>query len=386
LNLSPQHRAHLRLALVPQLGPRRTRTLLQHFGTPEAALNATESELSRLPNIGSKRAGEFARAFAANDDAVERELEQLDRHGVRLTAFGDDDYPTMLSTIVGAPMLLYVRGEFRPEDPLAVAMVGSRSCTSYGLKAAASIAGGLCRAGRPVISGLARGIDGACHRGALDAGGRTIAVLAGGLAKIYPPEHDKLAAEIVARGGMLLTETPMTVDVQPGMFPARNRIISGLSCGIVVVEANVGSGALITVDHAAEQSREVYVVPGNIDSPASGGCLELIRKGARLIRNAEDLLEDLQGLSPIVVPPPESAKEKKQPALFAPPTPVAPPPPPVGLSPVEQALWDALAVPRHADELTRELNLGAGQLAAPVMKLEMKKHIRRLPGNMLERR
>jgi DNA processing protein len=164
------------------------------------------------------------------------------------------------------------------------------------------LAAGLVRAGFTVVSGLARGIDGAAHRAALEAGGRTIAVLAGGLSRIYPPEHADLADQVAARGA-LVTETPMTVQPQPGMFPARNRIISGLSRGVVIVEAGERSGALITATHAAEQGREVFAVPGQADSPASAGCLELIRKGVRLVRSVDDILEDLRGLSVPSLPP-----------------------------------------------------------------------------------
>jgi DNA processing protein len=168
-----------------------------------------------------------------------------------------------------------------------------------------------------------------------------------------------------------LTETPMTVDPQPGMFPARNRIVSGLCRGVVIVEANSKSGALITASHAAEQGREVFVVPGNVDSPASAGCLDLIRKGARLVRSADDILEDLQGLSP----PPTKPKPR---TLFD-----GPPP---GLDAVQLRVWEALAETRHGDELTRELGVGAAELAVLLTKLEMKKAVRRLPGNRWERR
>jgi DNA processing protein len=209
-----------------------------------------------------------------------------------------------------------------------------------------------------------------------------VAVLAGGLSSIYPPEHADLAAEVAARGAVL-TETPMTVDPQPGMFPARNRIISGLSRAVVIVEANIKSGALITASHAAEQGREVFAVPGNVDSGASAGCLELVRKGARLVRSADDILEDLRGIAP---PDPPPARRRAQPSSpsTADVVPSAGPPP--GLDPVQQRVWDALASTRHADELSRELGIPAGELARVLMMLEMKKAVRRLPGNQYERR
>ena len=237
----------------------------------------------------------------------------------------------------------------------------------------------MAAAGWTVVSGLARGIDAAAHRGALDAGGRTVAVLAGGLRRIYPPEHADLAERVVA-AGCLVTETPMTVQPQPGMFPARNRIISGLSRAVVVVEANQRSGALITVDHAADQGRDVYAVPGPVDSPASAGCLELIRTGATLVRSADDILEALAGLTGAYPPPAAQAK----PTLFTEPPPPAGPP--AGLDGPLLRVWEALAASKQADELARELGIPPGELAGVLLRLEMKKAVRRLPGNHWERR
>jgi DNA processing protein len=245
------------------------------------------------------------------------------------------------------------------------------------------IAAGLASAGWTVVSGLARGIDAAAHRGALAAGGRTIAVLAGGLSRIYPPEHADLAERIVLQGA-LMSETPMTVDPQPGMFPARNRIVSGLCRAVVVVEANARSGALITASHGAEQGREVFAVPGNADSAASAGCHELIRKGARLVQSADDVLEDLRG---IAVPDPPARRDGPAASPPSPPSPPPPPPgPPPNLEPVQQQVWDLLASTRHADDLSRELGLSAGEMAVLLMKMELAKVIRRLPGNQYERR
>jgi DNA processing protein len=297
---------------------------------------------------------------------------QIVAHGVRVVLDGDAAYPNRLAAIPDAPPLLYLRGELIDADANAVALVGSRACTAYGKRMAERIAAELAAAGWTVVSGLARGIDGVAHRAALDAGGRTVAVLAGGLAKIYPPEHADLARQVTWRGA-LITETPMTVDPQPGMFPARNRIISGLCRAVVIVEANSRSGALITATHAAEQGREVFAVPGNADSPASAGCLELIRKGARLVRSADDILEDVRGIAPLE--PPRRAATPA-PSTEAPPK----------LEPLPQRVWDALDTPRHADELSRMVGLPAGELAVILMKLEMKKLIRRLPGNQYERR
>ncbi len=376
---------YLALALVPGLGPKLTAALLDRFGSPAAALRATAGELLDIPHIGEKLAAALSAALRAVD--VGPELVLLEKHGVRAVPLGFPGYPPPLAAVPGPPPLLYLRGEWVEADANAVGIVGSRSCTAYGRKMAEQLARDLVRAGFTVVSGLARGIDGVAHRAALDAGGRTIAVLAGGLTEIYPPEHGDLAERVVKQG-CLVTETPMTVAPQPGMFPARNRIISGLSRAVIVVEANAKSGALITATHAAEQGREVFAVPGAADSSASAGCLELLRKGARLIRNADDVIEDLQGISVPEYQRPEDrgqrAKSKEQKTedtpSAAPPTPLPP------LDAIQLRVFDALASKRHADELVRELGVSAGDLSRTLMQLELKKVVRRLPGNFYERR
>jgi DNA processing protein len=376
--------AHLALALTPGLGPKLTRAVLEHFGSPERVLRAKVAELQAVPLIGSVLANRFVETFQKAEELVAAERELIETHGVNVAIFGTNDYPARLTTIDDPPMLIYSRGRWAKTDGNAVGIVGSRSCSSYGKRVAFQIANQLAQAGWTIVSGLARGIDGEAHKGALAANGRTIAVLGGGLANIYPPEHKDLAAEIGERG-LLLTETPMNVGIQPGMFPARNRIISALTRAVIVIEANVDSGALITARHAAEQGREVFVIPGNVDSKHSEGSLELIRKGARMVRHAADILEDLQGLS-MPDPPPKSSKKK--PTLFdEPPTPAPPivPTMPTGLDDVQGRIWEALSEPRHADHLARELELPASQLSVQLMKLEMRRIVRRLPGNMFER-
>jgi DNA processing protein len=390
----PSYADHLALALVPGLGPKLTAALLARFGSPAAARRATAAELLEIPHIGEKLAASLTTALRTVD--IEPELDLLTRFDVRPVPLGWPGYPPPLAAVVAPPPLLYFRGAWAEADTNAIGIVGSRACTAYGRKMAEQLARGLVHAGFTIISGLARGIDGVAHKAALDAGGRTIAVLAGGLSSIYPPEHTELADQ-VAKQGAVVTETPMTVAPQPGMFPARNRIISGLSRAIIVVEANAKSGALITATHAGEQGREVYAVPGAADSPASAGCLELIRKGARLIRNADDVIEDLKGISTADyqttgVRGQKSAEGETRVAatrsgaiesLPAPP-PSPPPLPPLDLT--QQRVFDALATKRHADELVRELSLSAGDLSRTLMQLELKKVVRRLPGNFYERR
>ena len=383
--IPPDWKSHLELALVPGLGPKLTAALLQHFGSATAALRATARELEAVPKIGALLAAQFAASFRTVDASAE--IASLAKHSVQLALMGQDPYPSRLATIDDAPQLLYFKGTFAEEDRNAVGIVGSRQCTAYGRRMAEKIAAGLARAGYTVISGLARGIDGVAHQAALDAGGRTIAVLAGGLSRIYPPEHADLA-EAISKRGAILTETPMTVSPQPGMFPARNRIISALSRGIVVIEANERSGALITASHAGEQGREVFALPGNVDSGPSAGCLELIRKGARLVRNADDILEDLRGIAPPDLPPKPRVVSPPERSLFISAEPVAETlrEKPTGLDDQQMRIWEALTEAKHADVLGRELGFAPGDLTRMLMLLEMKKAIRRLPGNTYERR
>ena len=365
----------LALTLVPGLGPRLTAALLERFGSASAARQASASELRQVPHIGEKLSRDFALALQGID--VEAELERIARHGVHLRALNTSGYPAALATISDPPNLLYVHGEIRAADANAVAIVGSRQCTAYGKRSTERLAEGLARAGYTVISGLARGIDGAAHRGALSAGGRTLAVLAGGLSRIYPPEHLDLSKDVEASGA-LITETPMSVEPQPGMFHARNRLISGLSRAVVIVEANDRSGALITARHAAEQGRDVFAFPANVDSEASAGSLRLLRNGARIIRHVDDLLEDLNTFS---FPEPSAA------------TPVqvdkAPPPAaqkPADMDPMAERVWDFLVEQKPIDDITRELSMPVAELSRILMSMEMKRLIRRLPGNLYERR
>lgn len=364
-------RALLALHLVPGIGPRLTAALLQRFGSAARVLRADVAELCQVAHLGEKVAHAIARALHTVE--VDGELERMRKHQVELRVLGAPDYPAALATIDTPPHLLYVRGTLTAADAKAVGIVGSRSCTAYGKKVAARLAADLARAGYTVISGLARGIDGCAHRAALEAKGRTLAVLANGLSRVYPPEHKGLAAEVAASGA-LISEAAMAMEPMAGMFPARNRIISGLSRGVVIVEAATRSGALITAEHAAEQGRPVFAVPGPVDSEASGGTNALIREGAVLVRSAEDIIEELEGVSASVA---RSAAHKSA----APPA--APPP---GLDETQRRVWDFLAgPPRHQDEMVQNLGVPVSQLSGVLLALEMKRVVKRLPGNRYER-
>ncbi len=365
MQLSTRDRDLLALHLVPGIGPRLAAALLAHFGSTAALLKATTAQLRDVPHLPEKVAQQLQQALATGN--VDKELALLEEHGVRLVPLGAPAYPPLLATIAVPPRFLYVRGDF--ETDKAIAIVGSRQCSSYGRRVAEHLAQDLVRAGYAIVSGLARGIDACAHRGALEAKGKTWAVLAGGLAKVYPPEHNDLADEI-ARLGALVCEQPMQMAPMAEMFPARNRIISGLSRAVIVVEANEKSGALITARHAAEQGREVFAVPGQVDSPTSGGTLKLLREGAKLVRQARDVLEDLEGIAPLL---------EKTPAL--PETSVAPP----GLDDLERAIWEFLGEPRTVDDICVHTEKPMASLSGVLMKLEMKRALRRLPGNIYER-
>lgn len=363
-------RALLTLQLVPGLGPSRTRALIEQLGSARAVLTASVSRLAEAPGIGTKLSADIVQSLREID--VEAEITLIDKHGVHLLVRGQAGYPPCLAEIHDPPTLLYVRGGLLEADARAIALVGSRLCSDYGKRIATRLAGDLARAGYVVVSGLARGIDGVAHRGALQAGGRTLAVLAGGLSRIYPPEHKELADE-VEKNGALLTESSMKQDPIAALFPARNRIVSGLCQAVVIIEAAERSGALITATHAAEQGRMVLAVPGPVDSAASGGTNALIRQGAVLCRGVDDVLEEVQGVSARIM------AEKNAP----PPLPTGPPP---GLDETQRRVWEFLGSgPRHLDDIVQELGLGVGALSGMLLTMEMKRTVRRLPGNRYER-
>ncbi|WP_435008162.1 DNA-processing protein DprA [Tundrisphaera lichenicola] len=354
----------VRLTMVPGVGPRTCRALLDAFGSAEAVLGAPEASLRDVPGVGTRLARLIASARREVD--AEAELELCRKSGVRVVGQGSPGYPPPLTDIPDPPSLLYVRGTIEPADQLAIALVGSRKCTPYGMRIAERLASSLARVGLTVVSGLARGIDASAHRGALAAGGRTIAVLANGLSEVYPPEHADLAAE-VADSGAILSESPMRQQPIAGLFPQRNRVISGLSLGVVVVEATPRSGSLSTAKHATDQNREVFAVPGPVDSLPSRGCHYLIRDGARLVETVDDILEELGPLVREIKAGPE------QPAVRHPAE--------LSLSEQERSLLGRLDDrPVAVDELIAVTGLTASQVMATLSVLEMRRLIRRQPG------
>jgi DNA processing protein len=336
------------LSQVTHIGPVRLGRLRDRFGSLDLAWNAGERELARVLDERTCRAVLAARAKI--DPA--RVMERISRSGAQIVTVLDDDYPRILREIPGPPPVLYYRGSLQTEDKPTVAIVGTRRATSYGREATNRIASDLAAAEVTVVSGLAKGIDGFAHRAALEAGGRTIAVMASGVDIVYPTEHRQLAERIVESGALVSDYPPGTKPDAPN-FPARNRIISGLSLATIVVEAPTRSGALITVGFAADQGRDVYAVPGSILSSASEGTNKLLRQGATPLTSAADLLEDLQ-LAP---PAPEA-----EPAQIAFP-----------ITDEERSIYVLVtAEPQHIDELAYSAGLTISQASVLMTMLELK--------------
>jgi DNA processing protein len=356
---------------VDGLGPVKLRRLLDVFGSARAILSAKRAELIATPGIGPKLASAILQP--SNEGELEQELADLARAQVRVLFEDDEEYPAGLREIYDAPVFLTVRGSLEPRDQLAVAIVGSRHCTRYGVDQAERFARGLAAHGVTVVSGLARGIDGAAHRAALAAGGRTIAVLASGLGNIYPPEHVELA-DRVAEQGSVLSEARLGGVPLAGLFPLRNRIISGISLAVLVVEAAERSGALSTAHHGIQQNRDVFAVPGRLTDPASKGTNKLIRLGATLVTSPEEILEHLGPVE--MVRPSSSSADEAGPVTM-----------PAGLSEAEQKIWVALAGEElPADLVMERTGLDAPTVSASLLTMELRRLAERLPGSLFRRR
>lgn len=360
--------AAIAVSLVPGVGPRIQASLLERFETPNIVLRQTAESLITVDGVGRQIAERITSPIhlAAAKDMLRRCTETQ----VQLLRKQHSRYPSNLRNVDDSPLILYCRGTVTPQDDLAVGIVGSRRCTAYGRKQAERLAGSLARAGFTIVSGLARGIDAAAHRGALAAGGRTIAVMATGVKNIYPPEHADLAVEL-SHSGAVVSEFPLDTKPKPGLFPQRNRIISGLSLAVIVVEANRNSGALYTARHAMEQGREVFAVPGQIDNIASAGCHDLIRDGVTLIRNADDVIESLGPLAqPTTTATDETVHHPRE----------------LTLNPQEKEILNLIDTsPKHIDEILQAANIELSRVLSTITILEMKRFVRRLPGNMLIR-
>lgn len=292
--------ATLRLLLASGIGPVTLRKLRERFGSDELAARATITELADLHGIGRQTATAIRKAI--DETQPDQERVAMGQAGTRLILHGDDDYPVLLGAISDPPSALWIRGDMKEEDRLAISIVGSRNCTTYGREQADRFATLLAESGLTIVSGGALGIDGEAHRGALRAGGRTLVVMGCGLAHAYPPEHESLFQKVIDGHGAIVSEYPMLIEPLAQNFPRRNRIISGLSLGVLVVEAARRSGALITARVAADDhGREVMALPGRVDSPASAGCHQLLQDGAAaLVVNHADVLRQLDASSHLV--------------------------------------------------------------------------------------
>ena len=361
-----EHEAYIALNMIDQLGPVRVRSLVAALGSPQAILRADVDALMRAEGIGAELAQRIVTQRENVDPADEEQ--RATRLHARLIAFSDPDYPEALKAIHDPPLALYVQGQLEPRDRHALALVGTRRPTHYGTGMADRLAYQLAKVGFTVVSGLARGIDTIAHKGSLKGGGRTLAVLGSALDRIYPEENVELAAAI-ARSGAVISEYTLGREPDRTTFPYRNRVISGLSMGVVVVEAGVNSGALMTADQALDQGRSVFAVPGRVDNAAARGCHRLIQTGARLIEDVDDILQEFEFLIP-----PDS--RKKAAAMD--------PRPQVPLTPDEQALVRALwEEPLDVDTLARRANLTSAALSGLLLGLEMKRVVRMLPGRLV---
>lgn len=358
---TPESAWWLAFLQVPGIGSSRLRVLVDHFNSLEEAWSAPESTLRDV--VPAHLAVAISKTREAID--VGDLYRRATQDGTRIASLADETYPALLREVPAPPPVVYYRGQIAATDTTAVAIVGTRRMTRYGQDMARSIAWDLAKAGVTIVSGLALGIDGIAHRAALEAGGRTIAVLGSGIDVIYPSRHRDLARKIEAQGAVL-TEHPPGTQPDRFNFPPRNRIISGLSRGVVVIEAPERSGALITVDFAAEQGRDAFAVPGPVMAPSSAGCLRILREGATLVRSADDILEDLH-LRPVDY----VHETASSPAL----------------SDDERRLLSVLtSQPQHMDDIAAKVGKSVSEVSGELMMLELQGSVRNIGSGYYARR
>ncbi len=361
--------AFIALNMIEHVGPVRARTLLEHFGEPPKILAASKQELLRVRNIGE----ETAEAIAGWEKSVDLagELKRIADFGCHVLIQSDEHYPASLREIYDPPLVLYVKGEITAKDKNSVAIVGSRQTTHYGIETARKLAYQLAYTGVTVVSGGARGIDTAAHQGALSAKGRTVAVLGTGINLVFPTENAELF-ERIAGNGAVMTQFPFNRPADKQSFPIRNRIVAGMTLGTVVVEANLSSGALITANFATEYGRQIFAVPGRIDSPRSKGCHDLIKKGAKLCEGVEDILSEFEYLFPTSNRRPSPNETGVLPALE--------------FSENEKLVYEALGDESlSTDDVIRKCGLPSSAVSVALFSLEMKRAVKQLPGKMFIR-
>lgn len=360
---SAELKSWLALFTVPQIGPVRYVSLVRHFGSPQRVLDADKEELAGLPDIGPVTASNIRRGVSW--DEAEKQAGLIQQHGVDLLPFTDDDYPHNLLAIYDPPPFLFVKGKISQDDRNAVAIVGCRYPSVYGKRITESIARELAQRGITIVSGMARGIDSIGHVSALKEKGRTIAVFGSGLDVIYPPENRKLA-ERIRSSGVLISEFSMGTKPEKPNFPRRNRLISGLSLGVVVVEAGEKSGALLTAGCALEQNREVFAIPGNLGSKTSEGTNGLIKQGAKLVTSVEDILDELK----IDTKGAKSSPVDREEDLSH-------------LSEKEKNLFGFISdEPLHIDKIAGSASVGVSEALSLLLSLELKGLVKQLSGKM----
>ena len=365
--------------MTPQIGPRAATKLLEKFGSAENVFHARRSELESLRLKPESIESILKREF---HDKAEEELLKVRELGGDVLNLDDGSYPYLLREIADPPITLYVKGNWQAcFDAPCVAVVGSRRCSTYGENASQMLARDLAANGICIVSGLARGIDSAAHRGAIEAKGRTVAVMGTGIGQVYPKDNAKLVDEILDTGGAIVSQFPLDTPPLSENFPYRNRIISGLSLGVLLVEASERSGSLITARLAMEQNREVLAVPGNITSKNSFGTNYLIKSGAKLVQQWQDVVSELPSeISAAILPPEIDGKkvnENKQSELV-----------PAGLTGEERKVWQSLSPDEtmHVDVLLEKSGLSFGDLNAALLGLEMRELVRTLPGKHYARK
>jgi DNA processing protein len=406
MRFTKETKSLVHLSIIPGVGYQTIQRLLTAFGSAQRALDATLEELTQVEGLTANISQQLV--SGKSRVSVDQELELIEAHNCHVLAINDSAYPMLLKEIADPPPLLYVRGELGQPDAPSITIVGTRSPTNYGKTISRQLSQQLAESGITVISGFARGIDTCAHQGALQANGRTIAVLGNGLSQIYPAENRELADEIM-KSGALISEFPMTVPPFPKNFPRRNRVVSGMSSGTVVVEASIRSGSLITARHAAEQGREVFAVPGQIFSNQSKGSHQLINQGAKLINAIDDIWEAFPNrrLTPSLTSPPtplpldqnDSARGRVNSNLFAE---VSARDTSIGstgtssanpsvqatqqLSTDERAILEAIGVPcSHIDQIARTTALPMNKVSSALVMLELKGIVQQMPGKQFAR-
>jgi DNA processing protein len=354
---APDLKYWLGFNMIKGIGPAKIRALIDHFGGLPEAWNANESQLQRI-GIDRRALQSFLSARAEMD--LDAEMARVEAAGIEILVWDSPEYPRYLKEIPGPPPVLYINGDLKEIDQWAVAVVGTRRFTTYGRQITQELVSGLVRSEVTIVSGLAKGIDAVAHKTALDMGGRTMAILGSGLDNIYPPENRALAARIMEGNGALMSEYALGVKPDAKNFPPRNRVISGLSLGVVVVEAGERSGASITAGFALEQGRDVFAVPGNVNSPASAGTNRLIQQGAKLVASVGDILEELN----LTMIPEQTAVQLMLP----------------------ESAEEALIIshlshqPTHIDELTQMSEMSSAEISSTLTLMELKGMVHQVGG------